>query len=321
MSNPSNVLGTPNALGGRTSTQGFSAGINGAFSAGITTGFRVRQNSPIGMSVLVGSDSGIADQAIVKDGNGNIFPILNNSQTPIVVTIPVANASNPRIDSIVIYRDTVKTSNYDDFDSPGLVGIIVASGSATSSPSIPTDSAIRTAITADGATGASAAYTIIANVRVNAGSTTIATSSITQQPKSGIGSSNIDFTTLGSAYAERTANLTFYSTDNAYKFATISYNVPDGVTKIKIESNAQDVQNATPNTITMSVRDNDTVIARSRWWVPAANNVNGMFVNKVLTVVPGSTHTITADIKNTSDTGTLNASATAPATLIITPVG
>ncbi|MEE1081609.1 MAG: hypothetical protein U0L19_10930 [Bacteroidales bacterium] len=65
-------------------------------------------------------------------------------------------------------------------DNPAACGIIVVSGTAASSPTAPTNAAIRSAITADGASGSTAYYVILAQIRVGTGVTTIGSGVITQ---------------------------------------------------------------------------------------------------------------------------------------------
>ena len=68
-------------------------------------------------------------------------------------------------------------------DNPAACGIIVVSGTAASSPTAPTNAAIRSAITADGASGSTAYYVVLAQIRVGTGVTTIGSGVITQGAK------------------------------------------------------------------------------------------------------------------------------------------
>ena len=192
MTNPNNAVGTNGAFGGRTSVNAFNDIMN-VLSRGIISGWACVPNSGMGLS-LGGNDS-VRDVAVAEDNAGNKTSINNISGSPISVTIPTAPASNSRIDSIVAYVDNPPTGSATATDNPGACGLIVVSGTAASSPVAPTESAIRTAITADGASGTTAYYVVLANVTVASGTTTITSNNITAGVNAMIGSQNIDFTT------------------------------------------------------------------------------------------------------------------------------
>lgn len=199
MTNPNNAIGTNGAFGGRTSVNAFNDNLS-AWTRGVMSGWACEPDS--GMTVALGGDSSVRDVAIAEDDAGNKTTINNISLAPVQVTIPGAPASNTRIDSIVAYVDNPPQGSATITDNYESCGIIVVSGTATSSPVPPNDSAIRSAITADGATGATAYYIVLANVSVANGTTDITSGEIMAgdvAQLSGTGvvtANNVDFTTM-----------------------------------------------------------------------------------------------------------------------------
>jgi hypothetical protein len=103
----------------------------------------------------------------------------------------------------------------------------VVNGTAASSPTEPTDTQIRNAITADGATGSQACYCVIATVLVASNTSVIDNSLITNR-SAGIGPKNIDYATT-----------TAYNSDSTSQSVTQSFadclsvdvsSIPDGAT-------------------------------------------------------------------------------------------
>lgn len=176
MTNPNNAVGTNGAFGGRTSVNAFND-IMGAFqSRGILSGWAISPSS--GMTVSCGGDATTRDVAVAEDPNGNKTSINNISGAPINVTLDSAPASNSRYDAVVAYVDKPPMGNATQ-DNPECCGIIKVTGTAASTPSYPDDGAIRSAITADGASGASAYYVVLGYVLVASGTTSITSGMIT----------------------------------------------------------------------------------------------------------------------------------------------
>lgn len=170
-SNPDNAIGTNGAYGGRTSVNAAND-ILGLFqSRGVLSGWAATPNT--GLTISLGGDGSTRDVAIAEDNAGNKTTINNISQDPVDVTIPAAPASNSRIDLVVAYVDNPPQGQSTDLDNPGACGLIVVSGVAAATPVAPTDGDIRSAITADGATGAQAYYVVLASVTIPNGTTTI----------------------------------------------------------------------------------------------------------------------------------------------------
>lgn len=96
------------------------------------------------------------------------------------ITLDTADASNPRIDLIVIYADLAVTlpggtPGVANLDGPGVVKATFVKGTPNASPVEPTVGAIQTKI------GAANPYIIVAEVRVDALVTTIAANKITDR--------------------------------------------------------------------------------------------------------------------------------------------
>lgn len=171
MTNPDNTVGTNAGYDGRTTPNAFND-ILGAFSRGVMSGWTCSPKT--GMVVQLGGDGTTRDVAIAEDNAGNKTTINNRTATPVEMTIPAAPATGNRIDLIVAYVDNPPTgAGATSVDFPDTVGIIVVSGTAAANPTAPNEATIRTAITADGATGASAYYVVLANITVGQGVTTI----------------------------------------------------------------------------------------------------------------------------------------------------
>lgn len=177
MTNPNNAVGTNGAYNGRTSVKAFNDVLMCLSGRGILSGWAAEAGG--GMAVLVGGTAGVRDVAIAEDNNGNRTTINNISEAPISVTIPAAPAANSRIDAVVVYVNNPPEGSPDTVDNPAACGIIAVSSAVATNPSVPTDSAIRAAITADGASGSTAFYCILATVRVASGTTVITDNLIT----------------------------------------------------------------------------------------------------------------------------------------------
>lgn len=168
MTNPDNALGTNGAFGGRTSVNAFNDVLATFDGAGIVSGFAVAPDT--GMTVEVGGSGTVRDVAVAEDPFGNRTTVDNISGDPISVTINTASTTSARIDSIVAYVNSPANASDTSVDNPTVCGIISVNGTSGGAP---LDAAIRTAITADGGTGSTAYYVVIANVSVPANTTTI----------------------------------------------------------------------------------------------------------------------------------------------------
>lgn len=175
MTNPGNAIGTNAAFGGRTSVNAFNDGLAG-YTRGILSGWACVPNS--GLTVALGGSGTVRDVAIAEDNAGNKNTINNISNSPVSVTMSAAPASNSRIDLIVAYVDNPSNGTATATDNPGACGIIPVAGTAAASPVAPNESAIRSAITADGANGAAAYYVVLAKITIASGTTDITSNMI-----------------------------------------------------------------------------------------------------------------------------------------------
>lgn len=169
--NPNNAIGTNGALNGRTSVNAFNDALATYNDRGVLSGWTCLASS--GMTVELGGISGRRDVAVAMDANGNFTTINNISGSPISVTLPAAPGTNKRIDAVVAYVDNPPQGTATDTDNPGACGIIPVSGTVAANPSMPNETTIRSAITADGASGSSAYYVVLAKITVASGTTDI----------------------------------------------------------------------------------------------------------------------------------------------------
>lgn len=177
MTNPDNAIGTNGAYNGRTSVDAFNDDLS-VYSRGILNGWSCVVSS--GLTVALGGVNGVRDVAVATDNNGNNTTINNISQSPVQVTISSAPATNSRIDLVVAYVDNPPQGVSTTADNPNACGLIVVKGSANASPVEPDDGAIRTAITADGASGTTAYYVILAKITIASGTTDLTNDNIAQ---------------------------------------------------------------------------------------------------------------------------------------------
>lgn len=193
MTNPDNIVRVRARNGGRASVYEANGWCQ-AYGSGILEGTGVVQNTVANMTVLVGGSSSKPDVLIAQNPAGYKIALDLVGQQPVTITAP---ASNSRISAIVAYTDDLALESTEDTvtGSPASCGLIVVNGSSSASPSAPTDTQIRSAITSDGATGSQASYAIIATIRVASNTTSITDALITRN-QAGVQSSKIDWTTL-----------------------------------------------------------------------------------------------------------------------------
>lgn len=192
MTNPDNIVRVRARNGGRASVYEANGWCQ-AYGSGILDGTGVVQNTSANMTVLVGGSSSKPDVLIAENPSGYKIALDLVGQQPVTITAP---ASNSRISAIVAYTDDLALESTEDTvtGSPASCGLIVVNGSSSASPSAPTDTQIRNAITSDGATGSQASYAIIATIRVASNTTSITDTLITRN-QAGVQSSKIDFAT------------------------------------------------------------------------------------------------------------------------------
>ena len=221
MTNPNNAVGTNAAYGGRTSVNAFNDDLS-AYSRGVLSGWACAPSS--GLTVALGGNGTTRDVAVAEDVTGNKTSINNISGAPIEVTIDAAPASNSRIDVIVAYVDSTLQGSATVTDNYGVCGLITVSGTASASPSAPSESAIRSAITADGAAGATAYYVVLAKITIASGTTDLTASNISAGDEAKITSDKLDFATL--LYTGRSGtsgSITLNDDVSNYSYVTIFF--------------------------------------------------------------------------------------------------
>lgn len=184
MTNPGDAVGTNGAYGGRTSVNAFNDVLAAFTGPGIVRGWKCRPSS--GMTIALGGEDLIRDVAIAENDLGQRTTVDNISTQPVEVTLSDAPTLGSRIDAIVAYITNPPDSTGELIDSPDACGLIAVEGSVTTSPVTPTESMIREAITADGGSGVSAYYVVLATVRVNTGTNVITNTDIMPGESAGI---------------------------------------------------------------------------------------------------------------------------------------
>ena len=195
MTNPNNAVGTNGAYGGRTSVNAFNDVLS-VLTSGILSGWICTPDS--GLAVTLGGDGSTRDVAIAEDNTGNKTTINNISGSPISVTMSAAPSTNSRIDAIVAYVDNPPTGTSTVTDNYGACGLIAVDGTASATPVVPNESAIRTAITGDGASGTTAYYVVLAYITIASGTTTITSTMIDQSTVSILAPQNTPLITMTS---------------------------------------------------------------------------------------------------------------------------
>lgn len=239
MTNPNNAVGTNAAYNGRTSVDAFND-VMGAFSGrGVLSGWNCIPGT--GMTVQLGGDGSTRDAAIAEDNAGNRTSVNNISGSPVEVAIAAAPATGNRIDLVVAYVDNPPTGVSTEADNPQACGIIDVTGTAATNPTAPNETAIRNAITADGATGASAYYVILAQVRVGTNVTSIGSGVITQGARATLGagtvtSDSIDFATFEYSTTEQVVGMFNNSTLYRRSYAVAAGPQPGADAQISIAS-------------------------------------------------------------------------------------
>ena len=219
MTNPDNIVRVRARNGGRASVYEAN-GWAQAFTSGLLEGNGVTQNTSADMNVLVGGSANKPDVVLAENASGYRIALDIVGQQAIAITAP---ASNSRISAIVAYTDDLSLSTTEDTvtGSPASCGLIVVNGTAASSPVEPTDAQIRSAITADGATGSQASYCVIATVLVASNATMITDTLITIN-KAGlagtgvVSSDNIDYATLPHYEVNSTTNMNIGSGSSSF---------------------------------------------------------------------------------------------------------
>lgn len=157
-----------NRDGGLTDEQGHYRFQTNVWSGNVIgDGLQVTQNSPLGMSVIIGPGD-----ARVPYG-GYAYTAWNDDN--VTATISTANPSNPRIDRLVLYIDRAEAPQQVNPNNPGIPKHMVVAGTPAAVPTRPSNAAVNSAV------GATNPWIDLADIRVNAGVTQITNANITSR--------------------------------------------------------------------------------------------------------------------------------------------
>lgn len=184
-----------NMGGGAHSDAAYTAFENAAYGSCVANATSLAVSAGSGMSVRIAA----GDAIISTPSSGKRI----QSDAVETVTISAANATYPRIDSVVAYIDSAiqpTTAVIDNVN--GILKFAAVAGTPAASPTAPTGSMIQAAI------GASNRYMVLADVKVPNGATSMNTATFTDRrkvatmidssnlAKKAVKAENIDFTTM-----------------------------------------------------------------------------------------------------------------------------
>lgn len=190
-----------NMGGGAHSDAAYTAFENAAYGSCVANATSLAVSAGSGMSVRIAAGDGI----ISTPSSGKRI----QSDAIETVTISAANATYPRIDSVVVYIDSAVQPTTAVIDNVnGILKFAAVAGTPAASPAAPAESMIQAAI------GAGNRYMVLADVKVPNGATSMNTATFTDRrkiatmidsnnlAKKAVKADNIDFTTMpGNKYS------------------------------------------------------------------------------------------------------------------------
>lgn len=190
-----------NMGGGAHSDAAYTAFENAAYGSCVANATSLAVSAGSGMSVRIAAGDGI----ISTPSSGKRI----QSDAIETVTISAANATYPRIDSVVVYIDSAVQPTTAVIDNVnGILKFAAVAGTPAANPTAPTESMIQAAI------GAGNRYMVLADVKVPNGATSMNTATFTDRrkvatmvdssnlAKKAVKAENIDFTTMpGNKYS------------------------------------------------------------------------------------------------------------------------
>lgn len=193
-----------NMGGGAHSDAAYTAFENAAYGSCVANATSLAVSAGSGMSVRIAAGDGI----ISTPSSGKRI----QSDAIETVTISAANATYPRIDSVVVYIDSAVQPTTAVIDNVnGILKFAAVAGTPAASPAAPAESMIQAAI------GAGNRYMVLADVKVSNGATSMNTATFTDRrkvatmidsnnlAKKAVKAENIDFTTMLSFSANNSA--------------------------------------------------------------------------------------------------------------------
>ena len=184
-----------NMGGGAHSDAAYTAFENAAYGSCVANATSLAVSAGGGMSVRIAAGDGI----ISTPSSGKRI----QSDAIETVTITAANATYPRIDSVVVYIDSAIAPTTTVIDNVnGILKFAAVAGTPAATPTAPTESMIQAVI------GAGNRYMVLADVKVPNGATSMNTATFTDRrkvatmidsnnlAKKAVKAENIDFTTM-----------------------------------------------------------------------------------------------------------------------------
>lgn len=152
--------------GGKTNEEGHFRLPLKVWQGSILEGLEVVQNASPNMTVTITKGDG---QIARNDYSHAVWTDANTTG----VTVTTADGVNPRLDRVVAYVDRGMSFTGSDTNNPGALKFKVVAGTPASTPSLPNDTVVQTAVTAGNP------WIELATILVPANSTDVVTSRIT----------------------------------------------------------------------------------------------------------------------------------------------
>ena len=150
---------------GRTSEVGHNLVVKRVLGQGVSPNIEVTEDSPTRMAIRVTKLT-----ALIEHSNNAIYEAYQTGTDELAITN--SNASNPRVDTLVCYIDRQTSPDDTTSNNPNLAVLAIVAGTPAGSPVGPTDAIINTAVSSN-------PYVRVADIRVNAGVSTIVNANIT----------------------------------------------------------------------------------------------------------------------------------------------
>jgi hypothetical protein len=167
-----------------------------------------------------------AGNTLIRYGSGAVasarFVSLVNTFN---LTIGTADVSNPRIDLVVVYVDNAVslpsgTPTSANLDGKGVAKAKIVAGTPNASPTAPNSTAIQSSV------GAGNPYTVVAEVRVDAGVSVIASNKITDvRSMARLTADKLDFATFPRFRAKRVAAANVTTSLSLVTMDSVDYNI------------------------------------------------------------------------------------------------
>lgn len=262
-----------NRDGGLTDEQGHYRFQTNVWSGNVIgDGLQVTQNSPLGMSVIIGPGD-----ARVPYG-GYAYTAWNDDN--VTATISTANPSNPRIDRLVLYIDRAEAPQQVNPNNPGIPKHMVVAGTPGAIPSRPSNAAVNSAV------GATNPWIDLADIRVNAGVTQITNANITRTAV-GIASRQTIADSYGTSSVAGTTTSTSYTASlTGGDSASVTIAVPDsGIAEVSFGVEASVNSTSQTALASVSVSGSNNIAASDDIRIQPVQGSNNNFSSASRTVV------------------------------------